>query len=151
MNKTGYFDDTFEKAPELDQPITKPSEKRDAGIEQLEKGKAKKQNHTPLDTKKLQDKYQDQDKKKAEALRQRLFQLVKSGEEKAIKERRKKELERQRQTLAEQEQKKKRGEEEKKKQQEAPIPKGKVRRSIFSPKTFAKRLQTEVRPSSGKQ
>ncbi len=150
MNKTGNFDDSFEKAPESDQPITKQSGKKDVGIEQLEKGQAKKQKHTPLDTKKLQDKYQDQDKRKAEALRQRLFQLVKSGEEKAIKERKRKELERQRQMVAEQEQKKKK-EEEKNKQPPAPIPKGKVRRSIFSPKSWAKRLQTEVRPASGKQ
>lgn len=173
MAKGGFWDDTYEKLAEFGQSTAKTTAKslnqtfnpikilenavatdktnnKDKGIEQLEKGKAKKQNHTPLDFNKLQDKYKDQDKIKTENLRNRLFQFVKSGEEKTIMEKRAKEQQRKQQLIYEAQEKKKE-EEKKKKAQATPIPQGKVRRSIFSPLKVARRQQMEYKPASGKQ
>jgi len=50
-----------------------------------EKTKNRK-NHTELDFEQLQKQYDNNDKSKLDAYRQKLFQLVKSGEEKAITE-----------------------------------------------------------------
>jgi hypothetical protein len=105
---------------------------------------------TPLDLDKLQNKYQDQDKMKTQALRQRLFQMVKSGDEKLLMEKKQEEMQKKRQE-AYQEQEKKRREQEQKNKQGDVAPQGKVRRSIFSHKKVAKREQTEVKPASGKQ
>jgi len=111
----------------------------------------KNQNSTPLDTEKLRKIYQQQDKQKEEALRQRLFQLVKRGEEEVLQRQKQQEGEKQRME-AYQEQEKKRKEEERKRQEAlVEIPKGKIRRSIFSPKKVAQRQQAEVKPASGKQ
>lgn len=153
MAKGGFFEDTFEKILDplqmLDQVTGQSSS--DRGIEQTEKGRSKKQKHTPLEFQKLQKKYQDQDKMKVDALRQRLFQIVKRGEEKVLMEKRQEEMEKKRKETYE-EMEKKRKEEEKKRREAAQfIPQGKIRRSIFSPKKVAKREQAEVRPSTGKQ
>jgi len=110
----------------------------------------KKQNSTPLDTEKLRKIYQEQDKQKEEALRQRLFQLVKRGEEEVLQRQKQQEAEKQRME-AYQEQEKKRKEEERKRQEVLEIPQGKIRRSIFSPKKVAKRQLAEVKPAAGKQ
>lgn len=171
MVKTGFIGDTFEKLAELGSSTVKKSgqavkqtfdptkilEKatgnqsaQDKGMEKLEKGQSQKQNHSPLDFKKLQNKYQDQDSQKAAILRQRLFQLVKRGDEEIL-ERKKQEEQQKKQQELYQQQEKKRKEEEKKRIEAAPIPVGKIRRSIFSPKKVAKRQQAEVKPASGKQ
>jgi hypothetical protein len=123
-----------------------------ASIEKNDKNELKgKQNSTPLDTEKLRQKYQEQDKQKEEALRQRLFQLVKRGEEEVLQRQKQQEAEKQRME-AYKEQEKKRKEEERKKQEAlVEIPKGKIRRSIFSPKKVAQRQQAEVKPATGKQ
>lgn len=107
-------------------------------------------NHTPINLEKLGKSYQDNEKQKTEALRQRLFQLVKLGEEKVLLEKKQEEEEKKRKELYEAQEKKKR-EEEKKKQQFGELPKGKIRRSIFSPKKIAQRQHSEFKPSSGKQ
>lgn len=171
MAKPGFFSDTFEKLAELGVSTVKKSasavkqtfdptkivekatgspSSQDKGIEQLEKGQSKKQNHTPLDFKKLQNKYQDQDSQKAEILRQRLFQLVKRGDEEILERKKQEELQKKQQEVYQQ-QEKKRKEEEKKRFQDSVIPQGKIRRSIFSHKKVAQRQQAEVKPSTGKQ
>lgn len=173
MVKLGFWDDIFEKLAELGQstaqktgqamkqtfsPIkiiesalgTKQSFS-DRGIEQLEKGKGKKQTHTPLDFQKLTNKYEEQDAKKAQTLRQRLFQLVKSGEEKTLMAKKQEEQEKKRQEFYQLQEKKRKEEEKRRQEQTAQIPMGKIRRSIFSPKKVAKRKQAEVKPASGKQ
>lgn len=170
MPKGKLLEDTFEQLVELGQSTAKKTVKSVAqtfnpfdknsssGKEnsqnslnlQTEKLKNKKNNHTPLDFDKLQKKFQDKDKIKTEALRNRLFQMVKQGDEKIIVEHRQKELEKKRQQVyLEQEKKKK--EEERKKQQGSAIPMGKVRKTIFSPKKTAERQHAEVKPASGKQ
>ncbi len=172
MAKFGFWEDTFEKALEQGTTMVKQSGKQviqtinplklaesafgvksgnDNGMEQLEKGKGKKSNHTPLDFQKLQKNYQDQDKIKTDELRNRLFQMVKGADEKILMEKRQEEMEKKRKATYE-ELEKKRREEEKKKQEAAQlIPQGKIRRSIFSSKKVAKREQAEVKPSAGKQ
>jgi hypothetical protein len=120
-------------------------------IEKNDKNELKgKQNSTPLDIEKLRKKYQEQDKQKEEVLRQRLFQLVKRGEEEALQREKQQEAEKQR-IEAYQEQKKRKEEERKRQEALVEVPKGKIRRSIFSPKKVAQRQQAEVKPAAGKQ
>jgi len=107
-------------------------------------------NHTPLNLEKLGKSYQDKEKQKTEVLKQRLFQLVKRGEEEILQANKQEEMEKKRKEAYEIEMKK-RKEEEKKKQQAGEIPRGKVRRSIFSPKKAAQRQHAELKPASGKQ
>ena len=111
----------------------------------------RKQNSTPLDTEKLAKKYQEQDKQKEEALRQRLFQLVRQGEEEALQRQKKQETEEQRIKLYQEKEKKRKEEERKKQGIPLEIPKGKIRRSIFSPKKVTQRQHPEIKPASGKQ
>jgi hypothetical protein len=171
MAKFGFWEDTFEKLTELGVSTAKKSVKSvkqivdplkmidqvtgrsssDKGIEQLEKGKSQKQNHTPLDFQKLQKKFQDQDKAETDALRQRLFQMVKSSEEKILMEKKQEEMQKKREEEYTEIEKKKKEEERKKQGAQQIIPQGKIRRSIFSPKKVAKREQAEVKPSAGKQ
>lgn len=171
MAKAGFFEDTFEKILEQGAIMGKQSVKQvaktfdplqmldkvteqsnsDKRIEQLEKGKSQKQKHTPLDFKKLEKNYENQDKQKTDALRQRLFQLVKGGEEKTLMEGRQKEMEKKRKEAYEENEKKRKVEEKKRQEAMQLTPQGKVRRSIFSPKKVAKREQAEVKPSAGKQ
>jgi len=122
-----------------------------SSLEKKEKDQAKKQNNTPLNFEKLQEKYQSQDKQKEEFLRQRFFQLIKRAEEETLQREKQKEAEKQRiETYQEQERKLK---EEERKKQEAlfDMPRGKIRRSIFSHKKVAQRQQVEVKPATGKQ
>jgi len=121
-------------------------------IEKNDKNELKgKQNSTPLDTEKLRKKYQEQDKQKEEALRKRLFQLVKRGEEEAFQTQKQQEVEKQRMEAYQQQEKKRKEEERKRQEVLAEIPKGKIRRSIFSPKKVVQRQQAEVKPAAGKQ
>jgi len=106
--------------------------------------------HTPLDFEKLQKNYQSQEKAQQETLRNRLFQLVKQREQKALQEEKQKQQEKIKQEQYQQEEKK-RQEVQKKQQQEISIPRGKVRRSIFSPRKVAERQHTETKPAAGKQ
>ena len=120
-------------------------------IEKNDKNELKReQNSTPLDIEKLRKKYQEQDKQKEEVLRQRLFQLVKRGEEEVFQTQKQQEAEKQRMEAYQEQNKRK---EEERKRQEALVeaPKGKIRRSIFSPKKVVQRQQAEVKPAAGKQ
>ena len=120
-------------------------------IEKNDKNELKReQNSTPLDIEKLRKKYQEQDKQKEEVLRQRLFQLVKRGEEEVFQTQKQQEAEKQRME-AYQEQKKRKEEERKRQEALVEVPKGKIRRSIFSPKKVVQRQQAEVKPAAGKQ
>lgn len=174
MAKGSILSDTFEQLVELGQSTAKqsgqaitstfsplkmleqvvggqPSAPQDQGMEKLEKGQSQKQNNTKLDFKKLQDKYSQQDGQKTDQLRNRLFQLVKSGEEKAIAEEKKKKEDKKRQETATEQEKKKKEMDKKHQEQAGGIPHGKERRSIFSAKKVAQRQQTEIRPAAGKQ
>jgi len=174
MAKARILEDTFEQLAELGQSTAKKSAQqvtqtfnplkivptilgqenahesnqtnKSQSLESAKKGK----DHTPLDFDKLQKKFQDKEKIKTEALRNRLFQMVKQGDEKLLMEYRQKEIEKKRRAEWEK-QEKKRQEEEKKRKSTGLIPKGKVRRSIFSVKKIADRSHAEIRPATGKQ
>lgn len=111
-----------------------------------------KQNFTPLDNKRLDQHYEKQDEKKLVEIRE-FFARFKTEEKQAVEEHKKEEVERKQKEEQEKQQKKKR-EIEKQEEQEvqAPLlPKGKERKSIFSPQKTAKRAQAETRVGAGKQ
>ncbi len=110
-----------------------------------------RKNHTPLDLDRLNKKYQDADKEKTQKLRGRLFQLVKQGEEKLMYEKKKEEDKKKEKEKYEVGEKKKKEEQRRQEGAGSDIPRGKVRRSIFSAKKVAQRSHTETKPSSGKQ
>lgn len=118
------------------------------GRKTAEVGKGKK--HTPLDLEKLGKNYKDAEAQKTEALRQRLFQLVKRGEEKVLLEKKQEEEEKKQKEAYEVQEKRKKKEEENQKRS-GDLPHGKIRRSIFSHKKIAQRQHTETKPSTGKQ
>lgn len=173
MVKGKFWDDTFEQIVELGGSTAKASAKAvtstfnpvkivesaaglhaKAGTEgkkDKKEGEGGKKNNTPLDFDGLQKKYQSQDKVKAEALRNRLFQLVKKGEEDTLVRKKQEEEEKKRKLAFEEEEKKKKLQEKKKAEAQATVPQGKVRKSIFSPKKVAQREQVEVKANSGKQ
>lgn len=169
MTKGKLLDDTFEQLTELGKSTAKQTVKSVAQIfnplsffekksddnsqplpEQLKnQEQSKRKNHTPLNFERLNEKFKQQEKAKTEALRQRLFQMMKREEEKVLQEKKQKELQKQRQEEYERQEK----ERQKKEKQEnfTPIPMGKIRRSIFSPKRVAQRSHAETKPSVGKQ
>lgn len=173
MNKGSFADDTFEKAIEAGQTMAKAGAKQikqtfdprkilenalgtggeDKVQKQMKEAKDKNPNMTPLDFAKLQDKYNKQDSSKTDALRNRLFQMVKSGDEKVMQEMKQKKQEKL-QRDAYQEQEKKKHEQKKLRQsQSSAAPQGKERKSIFGAKK-KKGIQpspTELKPSTGKQ
>lgn len=107
--------------------------------------------HTPLDMKRLEDQYKNQDQEDINEVRKKLefFQKFRAEEKRAIQERKRQEEERLQRIKMELE--------EKDKQQKAsdlkPVetPKGKERKSILSPKKAVKRSMVETRVGSGKQ
>lgn len=169
MVKGKFLDDTFEQLAELGKSTAKQTVKSVAQtfnplsfferkldnnsqplIEQLKnQEQSQRKNHTPLNFERLSEKFRQQEKARTEALRQRFFQMVKKEEEKVLQEKKQQELQKQRQEEYERQEK----ERQKKEKQEnfTPIPMGKVRRSIFSPKKIAQRSHTETKPSVGKQ
>ena len=170
MPKGKLFEDTFEQLVELGQStasktvksvgqIINPFDKGNTSVKEnsqnslnssTEKLKNKKNNHTPLDFEKLKDKFQNKEKVQADALRNRLFQLVRQGDEKILMEKRQKDMEKKRKEEYEKQQKE--NELRKKKQQQAnDLPQGKVRSSIFSHKKIADRSHAETKPATGKQ
>jgi len=110
-----------------------------------------RKNHTPLNIEKLQKNYQKQDNQRLEAMRQRLFQLVKGQEEEQIQRKKQEEQLKKRQEEVDKEQQKKEKEKKEKERKTAVIPLGKIRRSIFSRQKVAERQNVEVKPASGKQ
>lgn len=171
MVKGKLLEDTFEQLVELGQSTVKKSVKSvvqtinplsvldkqsEVRISQdkEQNGKTmevkKGNNYTPLDFEKLQNKFKEKEKIKTEALRYRLFQMVKQADERLIMEKRQEEMQNKRQELYLQKEQK-RKEEEKKKNQAAPLPRGKIRQSIFSPKKIAQQQHAETKPATGKQ
>lgn len=125
-NKTGSFwDDTFEQLEQLGKSTVKQtasslkqtfspaslidhvtghsSEQNNTGLraEQQKKGK----NNTPLDLARLQETYANQDKQKTDALRNRLFQMVKGDEEKMLQMKKQEEQQKKQQLIYEEEDK----------------------------------------------
>lgn len=168
MAKGKLLEDTFEQLVELGVSTKKKTVKQVSQTlnplsslistdNQTEKkgskiGELKKEgNHTPLDFDKLQEKFKDQEKAKQEALRQKLFQMVRQADERILQEQKQKEIEKRRREELEKQEKERRKKEEQARQQQEFIPMGKIRRSIFSAKKVAQRQHIETKASSGKQ
>lgn len=168
-----FWDDTLEKALEAGQSMAKSGAKQikqtfnplqmikstaENGGDLQSQAKAakeqlanKKDSSTPLDFDKLQKSYGNQDEIQAKALANRLFQLVKSGEEKAINEEKQKEAEKLHQEeYAKQQEKQKKAQAQ---QQPAEEPHGKERKSILGgkKKKSSTPATAEVKPSQSKQ
>lgn len=170
MAKGKILHDSFEQLAELGKTTAKQGAKQvaktfsplklfeqatgqnqdDNGNEQTDELKKKKDASTPLDLDKLQKKYQDQDKLKTQLLRNRLFQMVKREDEKSLERKKADQQEKKRKEEYEKQEKKKQ-QVQQQQVQSAETPRGKQRRSIFSPKKVAQRAQAEVRPAIGKQ
>lgn len=165
MAKPNFWDDTFEQIAELGESTAKKTVK---AVQQIadptqmleyktieeqakrEKLSQEKNNHTPVDFEKLQRQYADKDTKKADALRQRLFQLVKEGDQDVLQQQKKEIQEKQMNERQEEEMKQKRLE-EKRRQEMSTAPKGKERKSIMgTKKRVQQEIQTETKASSGK-
>lgn len=142
---------TFNPLAILEQTVGIDEENNTAG--EMKKGmeKLKKENNTKLDFDKLQKKYQDQDKLKEQAMRNRLFQLIKSEDEKLLQKKKQKEAEQKQQEAYEEQEKKRQQQEKIQQEQAATAPQGKKRRGLFSPKKVIERNVAEIKPSSGKQ
>lgn len=151
MIKGTFVSDTFEQLAELGKlPVQKNSQRRVKATNEEQEHK-EKSNYTVLDVHTLRSHYKKKDDQQIEEVRRTLrhyFDLQKSEEKKAVEARKKEEKERMK--MIEEETQKKKKEEERKKQG-TPLPKGKERKNIFSPKKVAKRSQVETRVGSGKQ
>lgn len=128
----GVFDKKAESSPN--------TPNKDKGVEKLMKD-ANKDKSTPLDFQKLQNKFADQDKIKLEAMRNRLFNMVKNDEEKAILER-KREAEERKQKELQEEQEKKQKQLQAQQDQPSDVPQGKVRKQLGA---TAKKVVSDTR------
>ena len=169
MAKPGFWSDTFEQLAELGKTTGKQSAKSVAQtfnpvkiLEQaagtgispnegdIKKEFQKKKNHTPMDFDKLQKKYQEKDTQNLATLRNRLFQMVKSGDEKILAEKKQAEEEKKRKIYYG-EMEKKRKKHAELQQQSQSAPKGKEKKGLFSPKKKAQEQHAEIKPSTVKQ
>ena len=171
MAKGNILSDTFEQLAELGQSTAKktvksvaqtlnPFDKTSGGKTSevdREQNQAKTSevkrgnNHTPVDFNRLQEKFQDKDKLQAEALRNRLFQIIKREDEKILERKDMEEAQKKRQEEYSTQEKKRKEQEKKQQEQQGNIPRGKIRRSIFSSKKTAERQHAELKPATGKQ
>lgn len=169
-NKGTFLSDSFEQLAEFGKSTAKTTvksvaqtfnpvkilentnETNDQSANKQERSEINKnKNNTSLDFDKLQNKYKDQDKLKQDALRNRLFQLVKGGEERVMETKKREEEEKKRKEAHEIQEKKRKEQQKKQQEQASDIPQGKQRKSIFSHKKVAQREQVEVKANSGKQ
>jgi len=145
--------DTFNPLSGLTESSGSDKNRFSEAVKKIEQGKSKSKNNTPLDFDKLNQKYQNQDKQKADALRNRLFQRVKDSDEKLLYQKKQQEQEKKRQEAYQLEQDKRRKLQQQHQQQSGNIPHGKERRSIFAPNKKKKMVQAEspeMRVSAGK-
>lgn len=110
-----------------------------------------KKNHTPVDFKNLQEKFQNKDKMAAEALKNRLFQLVKREDEKILERKDMEEAQKKRREEQEVYDKKRREQQQKQSQQQDGMPTGKAKRGTMSRKKTSEQQHVENKPASGKQ
>ncbi|MEK7177636.1 MAG: hypothetical protein AAB705_02310 [Patescibacteria group bacterium] len=167
MAKGNILSDTFEQLAELGASTAKQTVKSVAQIvnpfsknESHESNKSNqsnspeidsKKNHTPLDFKKLQNKFQDKDKLQAESLKNRLFQMVRREDEKIIERKDMEEGQKKRQEEYDEQEKKRRDQQQKNQNQQSGMPTGKAKRGTMSRKKSSEQQHVENKPASGKQ
>jgi hypothetical protein len=171
MAKGGIFEDTFEKLAELGQstakktvqsvaqtlnPFDKISGSSTSEVDnkqnQVKASEIKRgNNHTPINFDKLKNKFQNKDELKAQALKNRLFQMVRREDEKSLDREKMAKEEKKRNEEYWIQEKKRKEQEKRQQEQQSDIPKGKIRRSVFSNKKTAERQHAELKPATGKQ
>ena len=159
MQKGTILGDTFEQLAELGVSSAKKTVKsmsqivnpfdKTSGNKTAEVNSRK--DHTPLDFKKLQNKFQDKDKLLAEALRNRLFQGVKREDEKILEREEMNEQQKKRQEEYEDQDKKRKKQQYKNQSQQSGMPTGKAKRGFMSRKKSSEQQHVENKPASGKQ
>jgi hypothetical protein len=129
------------------------SEQKDSQTDQLKKAREQMGgggNNTPLNFDKLQKSYANQDQKKIETMKQRLFQIVKKDEEKSLQRSHQTKAEKER-TVAHEEAEKRRREEERKRQETfSNAPEGKSGRGTALIGKKKKRQASEPQPAETK-
>lgn len=167
MAKGSIISDTFEQLAELGQTTAKKtaqsvaqtlnplnaltsSEKASSSASrQRQEMELRANSHTPLDYARLNARYNDQDNQKVDALRNRLFQMVKQDEERLL-ERKKQEQKQKGDQEEEQHKQKEKNEGDQKHQEDESLPKGKQRKGMFSPKKKSMEQLTERKASASK-
>jgi len=165
MAKGTILGDTFEQLAELGQSTAKKTVKSVSQIVNPFSNESNKSNetnksnlyeqsrkgndHTPLDFKKLNDKFQDKDKLQAEALRSRYFQNVRREDEKIL-ERKDMTEHQKKQQEANADYDERRKEQQKKQSQQEGLPGGKSKRGVAARKKSSDQL-VENKPATGKQ
>jgi hypothetical protein len=102
----------------------------DQGMEAAEQGQSQKPKHTPLDFNKLDDTYKDKEKADMVAVQKRLFDLVKSDEQKAIGSAKKEKQEKLQQEQQEEQKKIQQQKAQQEQDSQSAAPQGKVRHTI---------------------
>lgn len=122
---------------------------------QNEKGERGMSGHTPLNFGELQKQYENQDKVKADALKQRLFRMSKQQDEQTLLQNRQTQSERTRSEAHLQSQNNAKAEQRRYVLAQSEIPEGKVRQSVLGGRKRKKRgtdvQPLEARPNSSKQ
>jgi hypothetical protein len=156
MTKNTILGDAFEQLAELGVSTAKKTVKSMAQIvnpfdsaktSEVNRGK----NHTPVDFDKLKNKFQDKDKLQAEALRNRLFQIVRREDEKVLERKEMEETQKKRQEEYEEQEKKRKEHQQKMQNQQSSMPTGKAKRGTMSRKKASEQQHVENKPASGKQ
>ena len=170
-HKVGFWSNTFETLEKFGKDTAKETargvadtvnpfkkektinpEEQEEESHKMEK-KKRREDFTPLDIEKLHGSYKSEDEMKAQALRQRLFQLVKKQEKDIMEEDEKQKEEKKLREEQEEEERRKKEKERLKQEQESEIPKGKDQRgSAFAAKKKKKPANTiETKVGKGKQ
>ena len=110
---------------------------------------SKDEKHTPLDFDNLNKSYADQDKQKIDAMKQRLFQLVKNDDEKTATKTKQEKAQKERTILQEEDEKKRREQEQRRQQSYSTSPQGKLKGG--KRKRPAEPQPAETKPGSSKQ
>ncbi len=165
MTKGNILHDTFEELTELGQSTAKktvdsitgivnPFDSKTSAVEERSGKTAevnKNKNHTPVDFKNLQKKFENKDKLQAEALKNRLFQLVKREDEKSLDREKMEKQEKIRNEEYALQEKKRREQQQKQSQMQDGMPTGKAKRGTMSRKKVSEQQHVENKPASGKQ
>jgi hypothetical protein len=114
---------------------------------QMKELQGKSDKHTPLNFDNLQKSYADQDKQKMEAMKQRLFQIVRRDDEKSSMKSKQQKNEKEH-AVVQEESDKRRREEEKRRQQSMSAPQGKLKGRRKKP---SEPQPAETKPGSSKQ
>jgi hypothetical protein len=129
------------------------TEQKDGQNDQLQKAKeqrGKGGNNTPLNFDKLQKSYANQDQKKIESMKQRLFQMVKREDEKTLQRSQQAKAEKERSEAQEEAEKRRREEERRRQGAQSNAPEGKSGRGTALSGKKKKRQATEPQPAETK-